>query len=162
MARNAKIKTTHDEMFPNSAYVVTEVEQARDFDRSTPDRFVQAIDQDTGFPVWEVGVHDADPNARKANRMITVKIVAEHQPVPPEAVPGTPFRPVEFEGLMVTPYLDDKPCRGPKEGERHRCRARIAYSFRATGMRAPGSGKAARSASAGSSGGSDSDGKAVA
>ena len=35
-----------------------------------------------------------------------------------------PFRPVEFDGLTVTPYVDDK-------------RNRVAYSFRATGMRAP-------------------------
>jgi hypothetical protein len=162
MAVNGKIKTTHDEMFPYSAYVVTEVEPGRDFDKSTPERFVQAVDKDTGLPVWEVGVHDADPNARKANRHVTVKIAAEVQPVPPEAVPGTPFRPVEFEGLTVTPYIDDKACRGPKDGERHRCRARVAYSYRATGMRAPGKG-AGRSSSSGAGGtASGSDGKAVA
>ena len=55
---------------------------------------------------------------------MTVKIVAEYQPVPPEAPSGMPFRPVEFDGLTVTPYVDDK-------------RGRIAYSYRATGMRAP-------------------------
>jgi hypothetical protein len=33
-------------------------------------------------------------------------------------VAGVPFRPVEFEGLTVTPYLDDK-------------RNRVTYSLRA-------------------------------
>jgi hypothetical protein len=159
MAISRKISISHDDAFPHGAFVVTEVEPGRDFDQSSPDRFVQQIDRDTGLLLWEVGVHDADPMARKANRQITVKIAAEVQPVPPEPVPGTPFRPVEFEGLTATPYIDDKACRGPG---RDRCRARIAYSFRATGMRAPGKG-AGRSGSSGSGGtASGSDGKAVA
>lgn len=160
MAISRKISMSHDEAFPNGAFVVTDVEQVRDFDQSSPDRFVQQVDKDTGLPLWEVGVHDADPMARKANRQITVKIAAEVQPVPPEAVPGTPFRPVEFEGLTATPYIDDKACRGPAAGERHRCRARIAYSFRATGMRSPGKG--GRSGASGAGTASGPDGKAVA
>ena len=62
---------------------------------------------------------------------MTVKFVAEHQPVPPEAPAGMPFRPVEFDGLTVTPYVDDK-------------RGRVAYSFRATGMHAPSPARPAR------------------
>lgn len=60
------------------------------------------------------------------------------QPVPPEAMAGVPFRPMEFDGLTVTPYLDDK-------------RNRVAYSFRATNMRAPqiGSRKPAPRANSG-------------
>ncbi|MGH3922782.1 MAG: hypothetical protein ACRDTT_07930 [Pseudonocardiaceae bacterium] len=41
-----------------------------------------------------------------------------------EAVPGLSFRPVEFDGLRVTPYVDDK-------------RNRVAYSLRARSMRGP-------------------------
>jgi hypothetical protein len=156
MAISRKISLSHDEAFRHGAFVVTEVEPGRDFDQSTPGQFVQQIDRDTGLPVWEVGVHDADPMARKADRQITVKIAAEHQPVPPEAVPGTPFRPVEFEGLTVTPYIDDKACRGPGKD---RCRARVAYSFRATGMRAPGKGGRS-GASGGTASGSDGKGMA--
>ena len=139
MAIVGKIDLTHDQAFPHGAFVVSQVEPVRDFDRSTREQFVQLRDKDTDLPLWECGVHDADPAAKKNSR-ITIKIAAAVQPVPPEAVPGTPFRPVEFEGLTVTPYIDDKACRGPEKGERHRCRARIAYSFRATGMHAPGRG----------------------
>ena len=85
---------------------------------------MQALDKESGLRVWSVSVLDADPDARKDSKTVTVKISAEHQPVPPEAMAGVPFRPVEFDGLTVTPYLDDK-------------RNRVAYSLRATGMRAP-------------------------
>lgn len=161
MAISHKITMSHDEAFQHGAFVVTEVEKVRDFDKSSKDNFVQQVDKETGLPLWEVGVHDADPMARKANRQITVKIAAEHQPVPPEAVPGTPFRPVEFEGLTATPYIDDKACKPAAPGERHRCRARIAYSFRATGMRAPSKGARPGGSTSGGTG-SGSDGKAVA
>lgn len=162
MAISHKITMTHDEAFPHGAFVVTEVEKVRDYDKSSKDNFVQQVDKETGLPVWEVGVHDADPMARKTNRQITVKIAAEVQPVPPEAVPGTPFRPVQFEGLTATPYIDDKACRGPGAGERHRCRARIAYSFRARGMHAPSKGGRPGGSTSGSSPAGGSDGKAAA
>jgi hypothetical protein len=44
-------------------------------------------------------------------------------------------RPVLFEGLTVTPWIDDKGCRSGVAGERHRCRAKLGYSLRATGMK---------------------------
>jgi hypothetical protein len=75
--------------------------------------------------VWNVQVLDADPAARSAE--VKVKVVAPVQPAAPEAVNGTPFRPVEFEGLSLTPYVRE-------DGGG---RARVAYSLRATGMRTP-------------------------
>ena len=51
--------------------------------------------------------------------------------LPPPA-PGSPFTAVEFEGLMVTPYVDTGRCRG-----KGKCAARQAYSLKATGVRAP-------------------------
>ena len=60
---------------------------------------------------------------------VTVKIAARHQPIPPEAAAGVPFRPVEFDGLTVTPYVNESGGR-----------PRVAYSLRATGMRAPHTG----------------------
>ena len=42
---------------------------------------------------------------------------------------GLPFRPVEFEGMTVMPYVDDS-------GRR----PRVAYSLRARGIKAPGAG----------------------
>lgn len=137
MAIKRRLKVSMGDVFPHGAFLTTEgAEAVPDFDRSTRDRFVQAVDKDNGLPVWEVGVHDPDPEARKNERSVNVKIAAEVQPVPPEALPGLPFRPVEFEGLEVTPYLDTN---GP--------RPRLAFSLRARGMRAPG-GDARRNQSA--------------
>ena len=129
MAINGRFKVSMGDVFPHGAYVVSEVEAVRDFDKSTRERPVQAVDKESGLLVWAVSVLDADPDARKDAKTVTVKISAPHQPVPPEAMAGVPFRPVEFDGLTVTPYMDDK-------------RNRVAYSFRATGMRAPHTGSA--------------------
>lgn len=134
MAINGRFKVSMGDVFPHGAYVVSEVEPVRDFEKSTRERAVQATDKETGLLVWAVSVLDADPDARKDTKTVTVKIAASHQPIPPEAMAGLPFRPVEFDGLTVTPYVND-----------NGGRARIAYSLRATGMRAPqiGSGKPA-------------------
>jgi hypothetical protein len=131
MAINGRFKVTMGDVFPHGAFIVSEVEPVRDWEKSTPGQLVQAVDKESGLLVWSVSVLDADPDARKDVKTVTVKIGASHQPVPPEAMPGVPFRPVEFEGLTVTPYLDDK-------------RNRVAYSFRASGMRAPHSGATTR------------------
>jgi hypothetical protein len=134
MAINGRFKVSMGDVFPHGAYVVSEVEPVRDFDKSSAGRAVQAVDKESGLLVWAVSVLDADPDARKDVKTVTVKIAAPVQPVPPEAMPGIPFRPVEFDGLTVTPYVNE-----------NGGRPRIAYSLRATGMRAPqlGSGKPA-------------------
>jgi hypothetical protein len=139
-ASNQRYPVNHDLIFPHGCYLISEVEPVRDFDKSTRDNFVQALDKVTGLRVWSAMAHDADPEVRKGDRTVEVKFLAEVQPVPPPTVAGTPFRPVEFEGLTVTPYVDDKACKPARPGEQHRCRARIAYSLRAVGMRAPRQG----------------------
>jgi hypothetical protein len=106
--------------------VVGEVQAMRDFDRSTKDQAVQAVDRETGLLVWVVDVVDADPEARE--RTVRVKLVAPVQPVPPAAADGVPFRPVEFDGFTATPYVATT-----ASG-----RGRLAWSLRATAMRAPG------------------------
>ena len=63
-----------------------------------------------------------DPELGTRARETVVKIAAPVQPVPPAAE----VCPVEFDGLTVTPYVNDK--------------GRIAFSYRATGMRAPAAG----------------------
>ena len=138
MAIRGAIPMTNEAAFAYGIFMVGEVEPMRDFDRSTREQAVQAVDRDTGELVWTVDVVDADPEARE--RTVRVKITAPHQPVPPEAAPGVPFRPVEFEGLTVTPYVTTT-----ASG-----RGRLAWSFRATGMRAP---KAAPAAANGKGGG---------
>ena len=57
--------------------------------------------------------------------------MAPHQPVPPVAqVAG--YRPlVAFEGLTLTPYVDQGKCKAQSP---HKCGARQAFSLRATAM----------------------------
>ncbi|NEE02067.1 plasmid replication, integration and excision activator [Phytoactinopolyspora halotolerans] len=136
MAINGAIPVEFDAVFPHGAYVIGEVTPEADFEQSTRENRVQKKDKTTGLPVWQVPVMDADPDARKGQRELTVKIAAEVQPVPPEQLAGTPFRPVEFTGLSVTPYVDTNGAR-PKQ----------AYSLRATEMRKPSGGKAGNNGS---------------
>jgi hypothetical protein len=126
MAISGAIPMEHDYVFSFGCFGVGEAHAMRDFDRSTKDQAVQAVDRDTGLLVWTVDVVDADPEARE--RTVRVKLLAPVQPVLPEAMAGAPFRPVEFEGLTATPYVATT-----ASG-----RGRLAWSFRATGMRAPG------------------------
>jgi hypothetical protein len=123
MALQGPFKVDCTGLFPFGLGVVGAVSPMDDFDASTKERRVQARDKESGLPVWVVDVMDFDPDARE--RTFKVKVAAAVQPVPPEAVPGTPVRPVVLEGLMVTPYIKDGP------------RPRIAYSLRATGLAAP-------------------------
>lgn len=139
MAFDGRFRVRQEDYFPHGLYVTSEVEVVKDFDKSSRENTVQALDKESGVRLWEATVQDGDPRAPKQMRSFQVKFVAEHQPVPPEALPGTPFRPVYLEGMEVRPYV--------KEGMNGR--SSIAYSVRATGMRAP-------QASAPSSSGSDS------
>jgi hypothetical protein len=121
-------------VFPSGAYAAGQVEKVRDFDKSSGDRVVQQADKHTGLPLWVVEVIDADPEARQ--RTVKVKVAAQYQPVLPDAPAGSPFIPVEFEGLTAMPWVDDSRCQ-PGKGK---CAARLAYSLKATGVRAPSRG----------------------
>ena len=122
-------------VFPDGAYAAGGIEMVRDFDRSTADRLVQQADKETGLPLWVVEVIDADPDARQ--RTVKVKVAAQYQPVLPDAPAGSPFVAVEFEGMTATPYVDASRCRAKETGK---CGARMAYSLKATGVRAPSRG----------------------
>ena len=127
MAIARRFKIGHDEVFPFGAYLVGEVGPVFDFDRSTKELKVQQVDKDNGLLLWSVEVLDADPEAGKKSKTVTVKLAARVQPVPPEALPGLPFRPVVFQGLSALPYIDDA-------GKF----SRIVWSFKAEAMTAPG------------------------
>ena len=128
MAMPRRIKVEFGEVFPYGVFAVSDVSPQRDFRRSTDKQDVQEVDEDSGLPVWTGDFLDADPSARKADRQFSVRIVSKVTPLLPEAVADLPFRPVEFEGLTATPNVS----------ENGGGRARLAWSFRATGMRAPG------------------------
>jgi hypothetical protein len=74
----------------------------------------------SGLPLWQVDAIDADPAAR--DKTVRVKVAAADQPVLPAPAAGLPFVPVEFAGLTVTPYVSQA--------------GRLAYSLKATGVRA--------------------------
>ncbi|KWX10775.1 plasmid replication, integration and excision activator, partial [Carbonactinospora thermoautotrophica] len=114
MAVQVPIPVRFEDVFPAGAYAVA-VEPVRDFEQSKGGAQVQARGKETRELLWSVEVIDPDPNARE--KSVRVKIAAPHQPVLPEAAPGVPFRPVEFDGMTVTPYVN---------GNR-----RLAYSLRA-------------------------------
>ena len=119
-------------VFPDGAYAAGKFEMVRDFDRSSGDRVVQQRDKDSGLPLWVVEVIDAQEGARQ--RTVKVKVAAEYQPVMPPAAAGSPFTAVEFEGMTATPWVDASRCNAKETG---RCGARLAYSLKATGIRAP-------------------------
>ncbi len=126
------LQIRHDQVFSCGAFVVSEVTPMIDFDKSSGENRVQATDRHTGAPMWQVEVLDGDPAAPKRSRTVTVKFAAQTQPTAPTNSSGTPFTPVVFEGLMALPYI-----------ERSGDFSRIAWSFRASGMTAPGKPSAA-------------------
>lgn len=130
MAMPRKVPVNFETVFPYGAYMVGEISPVRDYDRSTKDNLVQATDPDTGLPVWAVDVVDADPDATKATRTMTVKVTAKVQPVLPASDNGgIPFRPVEFDKMTATAYIDEN-------GNF----SRVAWSLRASEVRPPAKG----------------------
>ncbi|WP_225878887.1 plasmid replication, integration and excision activator [Spongiactinospora rosea] len=109
-------------MFPHGAYAVGVVEPVKDFDRSTKERIVQAVDRHTGLPVWQILVMDADPAAKAAQKTVAVKISSATEPQSPPLTPENPIVSVEFDGMTVTPYV-------------HQATGRLAYSLRASSIR---------------------------
>ena len=134
-----RIPVPFDFAFPNGCLFLG-VDKLVDFDRLTePDN--QARDEH-GVRVWVVKVSDQDPQAGRFGRSneTKVKIAADVQPVPPEGISlpgGITVTPVEFVDLVATPYVDNQPCKGTSKP--HKCKARQAWSYRASGMVAPGS-----------------------
>ncbi|KUP97333.1 plasmid replication, integration and excision activator [Thermobifida cellulosilytica] len=123
MAIQGALPVAFGTVFPHGAFALG-VEAVTNFETKRPE-----VDRETGLPLWAVEVIDADPNARGRAKSVKVKVAAEVCPVLPDEVAGLPFRPVEFEGMTVMPYVDDS-------GRR----PRVAYSLRARGIKAPGAG----------------------
>jgi hypothetical protein len=128
MAVPQRIPVRFEDVFPHGAFVLG-VTAVNDYERAQSGAAdPQERDKDTGERVWSVRVVDADPEVRTSE--VKIKISAPVQPVPPDPLPGTPFRPVEFDGLTVTPWVDT-----------NGSRPRQAYSLRAKGMRPVGNAR---------------------
>jgi hypothetical protein len=126
-----RLSVNFDEWFPQGLYLVgeitpvTEYQSPEDKARNRPVR--PRLDEVTGLPLFR-GTF-ADPSAEKdREKSITVEFACAHQPVPPEAVAGMPFRPVVLEGMTVQP-------RAEASGQAKW----ITWVIRATGMTTPGS-----------------------
>lgn len=134
MAIQQRMRVRFEDVFPEGVGMRGPVTAVEDFDliqaakaegREPGD--VQVRDKESGLRVWEVRVVDYDEEAPKNQGEVTVKIAADVQPVPPSKVEGQKLRPVEFENLTVTAWIDDR-------GKR----PKIGWSLRAEGMHAPG------------------------
>jgi hypothetical protein len=145
MAIQRELTVSFDEVFSHGAWLVSAVQPVRDFKRSSREVTVQEVVRDeVGNPVlvdgeqqaiWQVEVVDGDEEVTGEAKKIRVRIVSVRRPVPPPAAPGTPFRPVVLEGLSVRPWVNTDRCR-VEPNQPHRCGARQAWSYWATGLRA--------------------------
>ncbi|MCT1765939.1 plasmid replication, integration and excision activator [Brevibacterium casei] len=136
MAMQRRFPVDHADVFPAGAFLKGGLEPVADFnaERRADGSRPQQLDKDSGLPMWQVMVLDADEEAGKKETAISIKIAAKVQPVPPENTTPFPWTPVEFVGLTALAYVDDN-------GNR----PRLAWSFRAESLKAPG--KAAASGS---------------
>jgi hypothetical protein len=125
MALHGPIPVDFAHVFPRGAFAAGQFEAVRDFEASKTGRFVQSKDKTTGLPLWQIDVIDGDPEAR--DKTARIKVAASDQPTLPAPPAGLPFVPVEFAGLTVTPYVSQA--------------GRLAYSLKATGVRALRAGR---------------------
>ncbi len=127
-----RFKVGFEEVFPAGCVLVPgTIAQAEDYDEKTGKR-TPAKDKVTQGRVWQCRVMDMDPELGAKSREVSVKILAEVQPVPPT---GQMFEAVEFTDVTVTPYLNEKS-------------RRMAYSYRASGMVRPNGSTGAKQAPA--------------
>jgi hypothetical protein len=142
-----KVPVDSGVVFPKGALFLG-IEPATDFEARGRVADDQARDPETGLRLWFARVGDLeerDPNAKIwVPTESKIRIASAERPTPPPAtVPGLPPV-VAFTGLLLVPYVDSARC-GPGNRE-VRCRGRLAYSLRASGMVAfhPEAGAAAR------------------
>lgn len=126
MALQSGIPVSFEAYFPRGAFMVGEVEAVVKWS-DDGQRQGQDLDKNTGHPLWQVRVIDADPEARKGQNEVTVKIASISEPTAPPEANGLPFRPVIFDGLSVTPYVKETGGR-----------PRVAFSLRAKEMKPAG------------------------
>jgi hypothetical protein len=123
-----RLPLTMAQVFPHGCHLMPDsIAEAQDYDEKTRTRS-PAIDKLTGKRVFQCRVADMDPELEGRSRETVVKILADR---PPSPLTGTPFELVEFDNLHVTPYVDSGRCQG-----QGRCAARMAFSLRATGIKA--------------------------
>ena len=128
LSNGARLPVGMADVFPAGCHLIPDsIIEAMDYDEATG-RKSPAVDQRTGKPVFQCRVSDRDQGLEGRSREVVVKILADRMPTPPT---GAAFELVEFEGLQVTLWVDTGRCQG-----KGRCGARMAFSLRATGIKA--------------------------
>ncbi|MEU4800731.1 hypothetical protein [Actinosynnema sp. NPDC023587] len=133
-----RFEAAFDQVFPMGALMVGEVAPDMEYmsaeDKGRGRQAKQRVDERTGKRQWKVVV--TDPSAEKErDASVTVVVLSDVQPVPPQAVqvmPGVEVRPVAFEGLTVEPRV---------MGDRYKYQG---FTIRATGIASPQSAAAPR------------------
>jgi hypothetical protein len=125
MALQSAIPVDFTAYFPNGAAIISETAEAVALWEDGKN-VGQAHDKTSGKPLWSVRVIDLDGSARKGQSEVVVKIPSATEPQLPPTMTGLPLRPVVFDDLSVTPYV--------QEGTG---RPRVAFSLRASSMKQP-------------------------
>ena len=75
MAMKQRFAVQHGDVFPQGAFLKGEVEPVLDFDagKRADGSMPQQLEKETGLPVWQVVVLDADDAVGKKDTAITVK-----------------------------------------------------------------------------------------
>jgi hypothetical protein len=95
------------EVFPFGAFVLG-VEPSMEFQQDSQAPKRQERDRETNQLVWVVRALDANEEAARFGAEFKVKVTAPQQPVPPPKIQGFPYAPVEFDGLTITPYANNR------------------------------------------------------
>ncbi|MEV6526335.1 transcriptional regulator [Longispora sp. NPDC051575] len=120
------------DIFPNGCVMgVDKPEAVTDFEKKGKGDDQERDKQNPDLRVWSVRVHDLDEALEGKAREVLIKISAPHMPVPPVSA----FQQVEFEGLTVTPWVEEKSFGGVKRGVQK-------FSIRASGFKEPGKSSA--------------------
>ncbi|RVX45455.1 hypothetical protein EDD27_8254 [Nonomuraea polychroma] len=126
LGNGVRFPVRFEHVFPAGCVLVPgSIAQGEDYDDKTGKR-TPSKDKVTQLRVWQCRVMDMDPELGSRSREVSVKILAEVQPVPPT---GQMFEPVEFAEMTVTPYVNNN--------------GRLAYSLRAMGIVRPNGGRPA-------------------
>ncbi|WP_246360771.1 hypothetical protein [Haloechinothrix aidingensis] len=144
MDRFHRFDVAFGEAFPKGLVLVGEIEPDNEFQQNRNAAPRQRVDERTGLRQWK-GVFSDPAHVKESEASVKVTFLAEVQPVPSaeEFVPGCGMRPVELEGLQVTPKVTG-------QGEFKK----LGWSYFATGFAEPAgsTGGGTGSASAAASG----------
>ena len=123
-----RFRVTGEDVFPNGCVMGADpVVAVTDFEKKGKGDDQERDKHNPDLRVWAVRVHDLDEALMGKSRELVVKISAPVQPVPPVGA----FQQVEFEGLTVTPWIEEKSYGKDKRGV-------MRFSIRATGFKTPG------------------------